>query len=226
MHHAAGPYTARLDCWNHIGVWGDATCPQLDHMMHCRSCPVYTAGGRQMLERAPPEASLPASTDWLSEGHTEFVAADAIALLIFRLGAVWLALPTGVCKEVTEMRAIHSLPHRRGGVLLGLVNIRGEIYMCIALRQLLDLEPATDSGTTVGHKAQQRLLVVERATERWVFVVDEIAGIHYVDPGALQHAPVIATIPAWSQGIIDWHERRVSYLDTARLFATLNREIL
>ena len=60
---------------------------------------------------------------------------------IFRLGREWLALPTHVCQEMAEMRPIHTLPHRSGPVLLGLVNIRGSIRLCVSLRELLGLEP-------------------------------------------------------------------------------------
>ena len=28
------------DCWNRIGVRGDASCPKLDDYVHCRNCPV------------------------------------------------------------------------------------------------------------------------------------------------------------------------------------------
>src|SRR4029077_5730556 len=27
------------DCWNRIGVRGDASCPELKHHVHCRNCP-------------------------------------------------------------------------------------------------------------------------------------------------------------------------------------------
>ena len=36
-------------CWNQIGVQGDATCPELPKVVHCRNCPVYAAGGRALL---------------------------------------------------------------------------------------------------------------------------------------------------------------------------------
>ena len=31
------------DCWNRIGVRGDASCPELEQHVHCRNCPVYSA---------------------------------------------------------------------------------------------------------------------------------------------------------------------------------------
>jgi len=34
-------------CWTTIGVRGDASCPELKQHVHCRNCPVYSAGARQ-----------------------------------------------------------------------------------------------------------------------------------------------------------------------------------
>lgn len=119
------PHGGRNDCWNQIGVAGDGTCPELERVVHCRNCPVYSASGRHLLEREPPEDYLREWTQALAEEKGEDKAADTLSVLIFRLGQEWLALPTHVCQEVAEMRPIHILPHRSGPVLLGLANIRG-----------------------------------------------------------------------------------------------------
>ena len=44
------------DCWNRIGVKGDASCPELANVVHCHNCPVFAAAGQQLFQRAaPPE---------------------------------------------------------------------------------------------------------------------------------------------------------------------------
>jgi len=197
-------------------------------VVHCRNCPVYAAAGRQLLEREPSEDYLRAWTRLLAEEQEEVRTADAISVLIFRLGMAWLALPTHVCKEVAEMRAIHTLPHRSGRILLGLVNIGGEIHMCVSLSQLLGLEQANDPSEPIRHKAYKRLVVVERETDRWVFLVDEVHGIHHFHPRVLQNVPVPVTraTSMFTKGIIDWQDKGVGYLDPDLLFAALSREIV
>ena len=164
----------------------------------------------------------------LAAEQEEVRAAEALSVLVFRLGMAWLALPTHVCKEVAERRAIHTLPHRRGGILLGLVNIRGELQLCISLGQLLGLEPGHASGAALSPQSYQRLLVMERAGDRWVFLVDEIHGIHHFPPHALRHVsvPVAKATPTLTSGMIDWQDKEVHYLDAELVFTTLHREIV
>jgi len=218
----------RHDCWNQIGVSGDGTCPELAKVIHCRNCPIYAAGGRSLLEREPPADYLREWTQTLAEEKDEDQAEDALSVLIFRLGREWLALPTHVCQEVAEMRPIHILPHRSGPVLLGLVNIRGQIRLCGSLRELLGLEPADDSGRTTHHKNPRCLVVIARDRDHWVLLVDEIYGVQRFHHSAVRDAPVTVAkaTPGLTQGVIAWQEKGVGYLDDELLFLALRKEVL
>src|SRR5260370_1246658 len=75
---------------------------------------------------------------------TERVAAPNLAtdagtrsVVIFRMGTERLALPTTVFREVVEDCPFHSIPHRAGHAADGLVIVRGEILICVALDMLL-----------------------------------------------------------------------------------------
>ena len=70
----------------------------------------------------------------------QLAAPARASALVFRINAEWLALPTQAFQEVAERRPVHSLPHRRQGIVLGLVNIRGELLICVSLGHLLGLE--------------------------------------------------------------------------------------
>ena len=218
----------RHDCWNQIGVFGDGTCPELAKAIHCRNCPVYAAGGRSLLEREPPADYLREWTQALAEAKDEDRAEDTLSVLIFRLGREWLALPTHVCQEVAEMRPIHILPHRSGPVLLGLVNIRGQIRLCVSLRELLGLEPVDDSGRTMNHKNPRCLVVIAGDSDHWVLLVDELHGIQRVHLSAIREAPVTVAkaAPRLTKGVIDWRDTGVGYLDDGLLFLALRKEVL
>jgi chemotaxis-related protein WspD len=216
------------DCWNQIGVFGDGTCAELAKVIHCRNCPVYAAGGRSLLEREPPADYLREWTQALAEAKDEAQAGNTLSVLIFRLGREWLALPTHVCQEVAEMRPIHMLPHRSGPVLLGLVNIRGQIRLCVSLKELLGLASTADGDRTTDHKNPRCLVVVARESDHWVLLVDELYGIQRFHLSAVREAPVTAAkaAPGLTKGVIDWRDRGVAYLDDDLLFLALRKEVL
>ena len=103
--------------------------------VHCRNCPVYSAPPRSCSTRAArglPRA-LDASISPAASGASQRER-DARSL-IFRIGnGVARAADRRRSTESPSLRAIHSLPHRRNGVVLGLVNIRGELLVCVSLR--------------------------------------------------------------------------------------------
>ena len=70
---------------------------------------------------------------------------------------------TAVLVEVTPLRTLHRLPHRSGGVLAGIVNIRGQLQLCASLHALIGIpgESSADADAALG-PAPARLLVVER----------------------------------------------------------------
>jgi chemotaxis-related protein WspD len=231
------------NCWSQIGISGDRSCPELQTFTHCRNCPVYSAEGRRLLERDVPATSLREWTSLLatapakstatlpSEGALKAKALPSltsIALLVFRLQSEWLALPAHLFKEMTPPTIIHTLPHRSNEILLGLVNIRGELQMCASLANLLDLETAQASIYTASPVVYERMMVTERNGECWVFPVDEIYGVERVHPDELKSTPtnIAKSTNTYTKGLISWRDTHISVLDDELLFYTLTRRVL
>lgn len=228
------------DCWKKIGVDGDRSCSQLKTVIHCRNCPVYSAVGRSLLEREAPPQYLNEWTEVLSKTQPDTANAQvstalvpsgqSISAMIFRLGGEWLALPVRLLQEVTQPCLIHTLPHRSDELFLGLVNIRGEILLCICLSHLLDLQAKKDlphyhNSVSV---ASKRMLVVASEEDRWVFTVDEVCGVYRFALSELKNTPVVISkaTEAYTRGVVQWQGHKVNYLDSDLLFYTLNRRIL
>jgi chemotaxis-related protein WspD len=127
------------DCWNRIGVRGDRSCPELAQYVHCQNCPVFAAAGRRFLDAPTPPGYLDEWAERLA-APAEEAASDLEGALVFRLADEWLALSVHALVEVTTPRPVHRVPHR-GGLLAGLVNIRGELCLCVHLAKLLGIEP-------------------------------------------------------------------------------------
>jgi chemotaxis-related protein WspD len=213
------------DCWNRIGVRGDGSCPELAVHIHCRNCPVHAAAAAEMVDRELPDGYL---REWTDKVAIERIAAEpgTTSVVIFRIGAEWLALPTQVFQEVAERSAFHTLPHRRGGVLLGLANVRGEMLLCVSLEAILGMErSAGGQGETRG--AYKRLLVVNRDGKGLAFPVDEVHGVHRFHPRELKEVPATLAQAAatYTVGLLPWNAKMVSRLDDDFLFFALNNSL-
>lgn len=212
------------ECWRTIGIAGDKSCPELVTFVHCRNCPVLAEAARTFFDRPAPEGYLDAWREILEEPVAP-PDTDAVSGLVFRLDREWFALPTAVLVEVTTARPLHRIPHRTGGGLAGLVNIRGQLQLCLSLHTLLELPGGPAVGS--GEAGSARLLVLERAgekgLERWVVGVDEVAGVQRLPRTALRAVPAtVAQAQArCSTALFDWQERTVGLLDEARVFAGL-----
>ncbi|WP_206241793.1 chemotaxis protein CheW [Novosphingobium terrae] len=201
-------------CWKSIGVQGDQSCRELAALSHCRNCPVFSRQAARLLDReTPDDTPLPAIPAAAAEP-----AERGQSVTIFRLGAEWFALPTLVLDEIVPARAVHSLPHRRDPGLLGLVNVRGELVVCVSIARAVLGEGGIAS-------TQGRIIVARHESGRFAFPVDEVAQTLHHAPGAV--LPLPATLAhstaSLTKGLLLWREHRVGLLDAEALFAALNR---
>jgi len=220
---AAAP-AAQPGCWNVAGVYGQRSCPELLKFVHCRNCSVYSEAANRFFDRAAPEG-------YRQELTTRFATSrqpaelGSISAVFFRLGPEWLAFPTRCLQEATEHRPIHSLPHRRSPVVLGLVNIRGELLICVSLAHLLELGPRSSAEEI--RRNHRRLLVVHLDGSRFALPADEISGPHRFHQRELQTSPGATGTAAARliQGILTWQNAAVGCINAEHFFASLNRNL-
>ncbi len=94
-----------------------------------------------LLDREAPPGY---STEWTAHVAAEKKAAEPgiKSVIIFRIDKEWLAVPTDILQEVIDNYTIRTLPDHRGGIVKGLINVRGELLLCIALEVVLGMENA------------------------------------------------------------------------------------
>jgi len=208
------------DCWNRIGVRGDKSCKQLKTYFRCLNCPTFAAAAAALLDRSTTPLTL-AEEASVSQVPLRDDADAFASMLIFRVGAEWLSLPTGAIVEVIEARAIHSLPHQRNPAVLGLTNIRGALKICVALAPMLGVTELGDA------QRSRRALVVEHDQHVLVFPVDEVAGVHTyrIDalldpPSTLQHS-----VSTYIRAMLSWRTQSIGLLDCGLLFYALHRSL-
>lgn len=215
------------DCWNKIGVWGkeQPRCPQLDTLIHCNNCPVYSNAGRALLNREAEQEYIDEWTGNLSTPRSEN-GKQLKSVLVFRLGDEWFALPSRVIKEITYCDKHHSLPHRKSPVLRGLVNVRGELLLCFSLGYLFKLQKSEKNPAT--HKTiHERYIVISDDQEDYTFPVSEVNNILRYDPDLLEKPP--ATIneasASFVRGIIKHNRLNIGILDSDLVLTALHRNI-
>ncbi len=212
------------DCWNRIGVHGNRSCPELIPQIHCHNCPVFSQAGRRFLDAPTPEGYLDEWTNRLAQLPQAW-AGDHLDVLIFRLAEEWLALPLATLVEVTTLRNIHRVPHR-GGVLAGMVSVRGELFLCAVLAKALGLEKPSSPKET-GQNRLGRMLVIRRENERWVIPVDTVEQVSRIPKQELKTPPatLARAIAHLVSGVFAWNDRAVGLIDDARLFDDLRAKL-
>ena len=212
-----------MSCWNSIGVHGDSSCKELPQVIHCRNCHVYSNAASKLLDAEPPADYIAHWTEHASRKRNVAERAT-VSVLIFRMGPEWFALQSAALTEITSLRRIHSIPNRRNGFVLGLVNIRGELVVCVSVRSILNIEAAD----AVEHRgSRERLLVVHRDGASTVFPVDEVHGVERFttrDLGPLP-ATVSGAAARYTCATLNWSGRTVGVLDERMLFQAVTRNV-
>lgn len=153
-------------CWRVIGVQGgDHSCERLAEVLHCRNCPVYANAARALFDR---ESAVDPAGDGALEARRAGLSRTA---LVFRLGTQWLGLPPGLVAEVAGNPPVRRLAHRTAGRVEGVVNVRGELRLCVSLVELLGL------GRREAGSATARLVLVEDESGPLAFRCDEVRGL-------------------------------------------------
>jgi chemotaxis-related protein WspD len=221
-------HPARIDdCWNRIGVRGDSSCPKLAEYSRCLNCPVFEQAAARLLDRPLTDAERVTPVVATPQPGN---AATAQSALIFRIAEEWLALPTVALRHVEDIRPIHSLPHRRNRIVLGLVNIRGALTVAASLGELLHLDRAPGGKLAAGNgsrasTAYARMLVAAHRGEPVAFPVDEVEGVARFAASSLLPVPTTLAHASHARGVLAWRDRSVGLLDTDRVFDSLARSL-
>jgi len=208
-----------INCWSKIGVWSreEEKCDQLKEYVHCRNCPVFSEIGHSVFEKIAPSGYL---SQWRKEIAVQATSDDSKSnsVLVFRVGCEWFALPADVLSEVANEREVHRIPRNMNRYIAGIVNINGEIKICYSLKELLGLSGEVEEDKYDVRHNPKRLIVIELSEIQYVFLVDEVKGLHwYSDSDVL---PVPATITTENAllllGAVNQFDHQIAIFDVTR----------
>jgi chemotaxis-related protein WspD len=185
---------------------------------------LHWSAAARLLDRDIPEDYLDERTDIVS-AENRLVEVGTKSAVIFRIGPEWLALSTTIFQEVTELGKVHKLPHHAGGVLRGLVNVRGELLLCVTLEVLLGMEKSPAGRSPEDQSATERLMVCNREGNRLAFFVSEVHGVYHFHARDLKDIPATLAKAAatYTTGVLHWNDKTVGCLDDELLFYGLNK---
>jgi chemotaxis-related protein WspD len=151
------------------------------------------------------------------------------SVIVFRLRTEWYAIHTAVCLEITEVRPIHSLPHRRDAAVLGVVNVHGGLLACISLAVILGAAARPEAGATDARRraAVPRLLVARHEAGAVVFPVDEVQGMERFLTRNLEDVPATLSHAraSYTRALLPLGDRSAGLLDEQLLFSAVERAL-
>lgn len=211
-------------CWKEKGIFGDGSCPELAGLIHCRRCPVFAEAGRQHLDRELPGSYLEERTAVMALPK-ETARVGTLSVMVFRLASECFALKTIFFEAAAEPSPIHTLPLKVNRIFRGIANVNGELLLCISMADLLELTIESDREALPVQ--QERMLVIGRDGQRFVFSVEQIRGVHRIVPEDLGDVPATVSRSARSltRGIFLQDGCPVGLLDEERLFLAMARSL-
>ncbi len=166
---------------------------------------------------ASPDVGAPDAGTTNEENETRSHG-ERVSVLIFRLGDEWLAFHTEAVAEVATPRPVHRVPHRSNEIVVGLVNLQGQVQLCVSLHGLLGAAASASASAS-------RLIVLydSKRAEKWVFSADEVLGVHKVPRSQWRSVPSTLVNPAvgFAEAVLSWKGRSVGLLDEQRVFTAL-----
>ncbi|MES2322907.1 MAG: chemotaxis protein CheW [Pseudomonadota bacterium] len=207
--------TTLIDCWNSIGVAGDQSCPKLVQHVHCRNCEVYADAAQRNLQR-------PVGPHYREEWASHFRlprqarSANDSAVLAFRIGREWLAMPAAIVASVAPSAPCHRLPHRDGGALLGIVNVGGKLLPSVSLASLLGIDER-EAVATSGRHTFARLLVVTWDEQSFAIPVADLHGIVRYAASTVKAPPATINkgLVRYLTGVVTEQALHIGVLDAA-----------
>ena len=214
-------------CWKIIGVFGYGTCERLDEYSHCKLCPVYSESGRSLFDREAPEDMIKEWTKEISEAKQK-EKTNTVSIVIFRIRNEWFALSTLFFKEAVNYRPIHSVPERNNDVFKGIVNINGELLLCLNSANIFGVDTSNEENDdNIKNPTYKRMIVLQENNDRYVLILDEILGVIRLSNDELVKGPstLVNAPESLSKSIFEYQNKKIGYIDEEKLFASLNRSL-
>jgi len=180
----------------------------------------------RLLEIQADPAYLDEWLEILAEPNEEFEEVNEEPIVIFRLNKEWLALSAYALKEIIPCRKIHAIPHRSNKTILGVVNIRGQLRLCVSMHHLLGVsESPIDSSTLHYQEKYPRMVCIHKGEQTWGFHADEVYGIYRLNLEEKYNVPITVSKSTanYLDGMFQLQDKIIGLVNKEVLFESLMR---
>lgn len=180
-----------------------------------------------LLERKSDPGYIIEWTAFLQEQRIVVTQTNDTSIVVFRLGCEWLGMSTLIFNEVSERRAIHTIPHRKSPYLMGLTNFRGQLRLCVNLHNLLEIGSVKAEDEKGVALTYSRMLSIQNEGDFWIFPVDEVRGIFRFDLSKMENVPVTVSKSTanYIKGVLSWSDITIGVLDEELLLYSMKRSL-
>lgn len=168
---------------------------------------------RWLFQRVPDQEYLDSCREALAQ--VPEAPTPTSSYLVFRLGKQWFGIAAGCASQVSGALEIRAVPNRSAELLLGLVNWRGRLEICVSLYPLFIPQPGRPEGADT-------FLVLELSGDLYVTPVHQVTGIGRLPHHLIERPPQAATHVS---GLVHWEGELISLVDPVSLQQTLRRMV-
>jgi chemotaxis signal transduction protein len=187
--------------------------------------PTDVRSANSLLDRIPPPRLVDEWTARIAGPKYSSDAGESLALVVFRCTSQWFALSAHLFDRVCSIRPVRPIPFRTSDTFRGLVNLDGELSLCVSLPAILGLSNTNEPRSRLSHC--RRLCLIRYQRERIAFEVDELLGHRKIPRSSFSAAPenLTATPGAHTESFCTLESKLIALLDTDKLSASLRRAL-
>lgn len=194
-----------------------------------KKCGITTAN--KLFDRFPDPLYLEECTRQLAQPQ-EVVSEEVkeSSFVVFRLSNEWFGLSALVFSEIATMRAVNILPHKMDPILLGVVNLRGQLCISFSLHVLLGLDEKEQETKSVEKRSKihySRLIAISYEKQIFTFPVDDVDSVFQFDLSKMMNVPVNISHSKenFLKGVVILQDKRINIINEEILFSTLLRRL-
>jgi chemotaxis-related protein WspD len=125
-------------------------------------------------------------------------------------------------------RFIHYVPSRTNEFFHGIINVNGELLMCISLAKFLNLPAVASEVQENNSKIFKNLLIIFNKNNRYAFPIDEFFGVTSLSNDEMTEPPltVAKAENTITDSMVNYKSKTIAIINETKLFTVINKKVV